>query len=192
MAPTLADIQTHLHDTQLSLASHVDKVRALEDVFAEPDTIKQEVGLLRQLVEKSSGRGSRDRAREREDGEFRGADMGSDDDDARSIRTIVPRGLERVEEEDEHQIARQEQQHHDEDNEGEERRRRRVELTRSRTPEPMELGMSHIPFEEDDEPRRWSSPMPSAVLDQLESAVALSSNLTRTRRCAEHDLCTGI
>jgi hypothetical protein len=53
--PTLADIQTQLHDTQSSLASHVDKVRALEDVFAEHDTIKREVSLLRQLVEKSSG-----------------------------------------------------------------------------------------------------------------------------------------
>jgi len=131
--------------------------------------------------------------------------MGSDDDDARSIRTIVPHGLERVEEEDEDQMARQGQeqqqkQHHDEeDDEGEERRRRRVELARPRTPEPMGLGMSHIPLEDDDEPRRRSSPIPSAVLDQLferlttlsnqlESAVALSSNLQAQHATAQNTI----
>ena len=105
-----------------------------------------------------------------------------------------------MEEEDEDQIARQEQQqkqHHEEDDKGEERRRLRVELRRPWTSEPMGLGMSHILLEDDDEPRRRSSPILSAVLDQLferlttqsnqlESAVAPSSNLTS--RCAERSL----
>jgi hypothetical protein len=68
---------------------------------------------------------------------------------------------------EEEEIAKQEQQkkqHHDEeDDKGEERRRQRVELTRPRTSEPMGLGMSHISLEDDDEPRRRSSPIPSAV-----------------------------
>jgi hypothetical protein len=55
--PALGDLQAQLHDPQSSHASHVDKVRALEDVFAEHGSIKQEVRLLRQLVEKSSDLG---------------------------------------------------------------------------------------------------------------------------------------
>jgi hypothetical protein len=82
-----------------SLATHVGKVRALETLFAEHDVIKCEVGMLRQLVEK----------RDREHGDFDAAGVTLDDDDARSIRTIVPRELERVEEEDEDQITKQEE-----------------------------------------------------------------------------------
>jgi hypothetical protein len=52
--PALADIQVQLHDTQSSLANHVDKVRVLEGVFAEHDAIKREVNLLTELVEKTS------------------------------------------------------------------------------------------------------------------------------------------
>jgi len=112
-----------------------DKVRALETVFTEHDAIKCEVGVSRQLVEKGG-------ARNREDEEF-GTAGGYclDDDDARSIRTIVPHELEHVEEEDEDQIAKQEEPQ-DEDEE-EERRTRRVEHGRPRTPEPMSLGMTH-------------------------------------------------
>ena len=77
-----------------------------------------------------------------------------DDDDATSIRTIVPHELERVEEEDEDQIARQEQQwdQQEEDEDQEERRRRGVELGRPRMPEPMGLGMTHLPLEDDEDP----------------------------------------
>jgi hypothetical protein len=51
------------------LANHFDKVRALENVFSDEDAIKCEVGMLRQLVEKSGGGGrSRDkRKRQQED-----------------------------------------------------------------------------------------------------------------------------
>jgi hypothetical protein len=49
--PALSDLQTQLHETQSSLATHFEKVYALEGVIAEHDAIKCEVGLLRQLVE---------------------------------------------------------------------------------------------------------------------------------------------
>ncbi|KIM72891.1 hypothetical protein PILCRDRAFT_15703 [Piloderma croceum F 1598] len=116
----LTEIQYQLHDTQSSLTTHIDRVHSLETVFTENDAIKREVGMLRQLVEKST-------ARDLEDEEF-GAAGGSglsDDDDARSIRTIIPHEPERIEEEDEHHITKQEQQQEDEDEE--ERRPRRLE-----------------------------------------------------------------
>jgi hypothetical protein len=40
MAPALSDIQAQLHDTQFSLANHIDKVHALEGVLAKHDAIK--------------------------------------------------------------------------------------------------------------------------------------------------------
>jgi hypothetical protein len=45
----LTELQSQLHDTQSSLATHIDKVRVLETVFAEHGAIKREVGVLRQL-----------------------------------------------------------------------------------------------------------------------------------------------
>ena len=39
-APALSDLQGQLHDTQFSLAVHIDKVRALEGVLAEHDAMK--------------------------------------------------------------------------------------------------------------------------------------------------------
>jgi hypothetical protein len=39
-APALSDLQGQLHDTQSSLAVHIDKVRALEGVLAEHDAMK--------------------------------------------------------------------------------------------------------------------------------------------------------
>ena len=102
------DLQSQLHETQTSLASHVDKIRTLEDAIFEHDAIKREVKLLMQLVEKTTNNA----ACNCEEEEF-----GAGDDGA-SIRTIVPHELERVEEEDEDQIEKQEQQLEDEDEEG--------------------------------------------------------------------------
>ena len=39
-APAISDLQGQLHDTQSSLAVHVDKVRALEGILAEHDAMK--------------------------------------------------------------------------------------------------------------------------------------------------------
>jgi hypothetical protein len=103
----------------------------LEGVVAEHNTIKCQVELLRQLVEKSGT--TRDGEQEVNDfGGGVGSGGGSDDDAARSICTIVPRELERVKEEDMEQIAgqQQQQQREEEGDKEEERRRRQVEPAR--------------------------------------------------------------
>jgi hypothetical protein len=61
----------------------------------------REVGPLRQLVEKTTNHDACNRQEE---------EFGAGDDDARSIWTMVPHELERVEEEDEDQIEKQERQ----------------------------------------------------------------------------------
>jgi hypothetical protein len=53
-APTLTELPTQLHDTQSSIASHIDKVRALEGVIAKHDGIMCEISILRELVEKTT------------------------------------------------------------------------------------------------------------------------------------------
>ncbi|CCM06360.1 uncharacterized protein FIBRA_08617 [Fibroporia radiculosa] len=145
-ASALNEIQSQLRETQLSLATHVEKIRLLEGMLAEHEVIKREVSSMRELME--------DRKREQEllrqhnssppRAEMRHEEAHeeqymSDDDDARSIDTVVPHELERVDEEDEEQIAAEEEE--------EERRRRRDELGRPGTPEPTGMGMG----EDDDE-----------------------------------------
>lgn len=167
----LSDLQSQLVTTQSSLASHVDKIRALEGVFAEQEAIKEEVRTLRDLVGVLR-EGSASAAREDHEGEPKGGfdvedDEGElldddDDSDARSVATVMPHALERVDEEDEeeegvvdeipeddkhgeeHDTFRSASpehqdifQEHDED-----REQRRAELGRPRTPEPTNMGMS--------------------------------------------------
>jgi hypothetical protein len=64
--PALSTLQTQQHETQSSLATHVEKVHALEGAIAEHDTIKREIELSRQLVQKSAAL----RGEEREEGGF--------------------------------------------------------------------------------------------------------------------------
>jgi len=140
---------------QSSLATHIDKVHSLKTVFAEHDTIQCEVSVLCQLVEKST-------AQDLKDEEF-GAAGGSglsDDDDARTIQTIVSNKLERVKKEDEDE---------------EERRIWRVELSRPRTPEPMSLEITHSLNEED---MASSSSLRQSVIDKLfQQLMTLSTQL---------------
>jgi hypothetical protein len=83
-------------------------------LIVEHSAIKCESGLLRELVEKTTitktlGDSENGRNREEEgEEEFGGASAEVDDDDSRSIRTIVPHVLEGVEEEDEEQMAKKE------------------------------------------------------------------------------------
>jgi len=128
---------------------HIDKVSMLEGIIAKHDTIKHEIGLLRQLMEKSTYHQC-----DQEQEEVFSAETVGADDDTRSIRTIIPHELEIVEEEDEEQIVKQEQLEEDED---EERRARRVELGHLGTPKPMSLGMRHLSEDEEDELRCRSS-----------------------------------
>ncbi|KAF5378090.1 hypothetical protein D9615_007607 [Tricholomella constricta] len=121
----LVDLQTQLQETQSSLSSHVDKIRALEGVLAEQEAIKREVRALREIMETKRRKieiEDEHRAREREqeprggfdeeeDEDATAHDDDDDDDDSRSIATVVPHELERVEEEDEEQLAAEAQEH---------------------------------------------------------------------------------
>ena len=110
----------------------------MEGILSEHEAIKREVSILRELMEEEkheldSVRGRRCSgmlcAEDHDDSEY-----GGNDDDARSIATVTPHELERVEEEDEEQLAAEEE-------EEEERQRRRDELGQPRTPEPTGMGM---------------------------------------------------
>ncbi|KAG5653877.1 hypothetical protein H0H81_009699 [Sphagnurus paluster] len=120
----LADLQTQLQETQSSLSSQVEKIRALEDVLAEQETIKREVRAIREIMEAKRREMEiederHSRAQAEHEQEVRGgfdeeeddAGIHDDDDDARSISTIVPHELERVEEEDEEQLAAEAEEH---------------------------------------------------------------------------------
>lgn len=156
----ITDLQSQLRETQSSLSSHLEKIRALEGVLAEQETMKREVKTLREMVE------SRRREIEMEDthkshpedlrGGFDSEDEGElghgdDDDDSRSINTVVPHELERVDEEDEEQLAEEERRHreHEEaereaEHEALERERQHTDLEtmgRPRTPEPIRMGL---------------------------------------------------
>jgi hypothetical protein len=181
-APALSDLQAQLRETQSSLAGHVDKIRALESVIAEHEVIKREVSSLRESIEEHrrsslsppQGRSSFDDADEQDE-------QSHDDDDARSVATVTPGELERVDEEDEEQVLREQQA------EDEERRRRRDELGRPRTPEPTGMGMGM----EDDEHEQARGNFVSrggsshdalsdrlnTLANQLETALELSRSL---------------
>ncbi|GBE87730.1 predicted protein [Sparassis crispa] len=149
---TLSELQTQLRETQMSLASHVDKIRALEGVLAEHDAIKREVGSMRDMMEERMREiellrrqsGSPIHQRQRQDERDHDGDLLGDDDDARSIATVVPHELERVDEEDEEQLAAEQEE--------EDRRRRREELGRPRTPEPTGMGMGDDDEDHDSHP----------------------------------------
>ena len=176
-ATVLNELRSQLHETQASLATHVDKVRALADMLAEHEAIKAEVASLRELMDErkreleisrhAAGSPSGHHDAQHHD-DMRNSSYEADDDDAASIHTIVPHGLESVEEEDEDQLV-------PEDEDDEERRRRREELGRPRTPEPTGMGM----VEDDDEspntkrrhrpssPPQQSHDAASAAIDEL-------------------------
>ncbi|KAF9524321.1 hypothetical protein CPB83DRAFT_861384 [Crepidotus variabilis] len=198
-ASAVEELQSQLRDTQSSLASHLDKVRALEGWIAEQETMKREVNALKEMIEERRKEMEEDRVHveERirrevdevkrgrsldrdEDGHSRREegvetreifgmvdeddlhDVMDDDDDARSISTVMAHELERVDEEDEEQLAREEEQDHEqvdevesvrplEDvtaetraaDEAEERRQEDLNVGRPRTPEPSRLGLLH-------------------------------------------------
>ncbi|KAI9451957.1 hypothetical protein F5148DRAFT_1237689 [Russula earlei] len=197
-----SELQAQLQETQVSLASHVDKIRSLDSLLVEHEVIKREVSSLRELLEEEKReleliRGGRRQAGPRHElhPADEDADLQSDDDDAHSISTVTPHELERVEEEDEEQLAVEE----------EERGRSRDELTRPRTPEPTGLGMD----DEDDKARsRSRSPSPpprplsqdtppssddinlrlAALASQLESALELSRSLQAQHATAQNTI----
>ncbi|THH16715.1 hypothetical protein EW146_g3966 [Bondarzewia mesenterica] len=203
---SLADLQSQLQETQASLASHVDKIRALEGMLAEHEAIKREVSALRELMEEEKReldlvRGRRRSGTLRAD-DHEDIDFGADDDDARSIATVTPHELERVEEEDELQMAAEEEE--------EEYRRRREELGRPRTPEPTGMGMDDEDLHNQSKIHlqvRSRSPSPlrmdqhqpvsssavseerlNALSTQLESALELSRTLQAQHAAAQNTI----
>ena len=157
---TLLEIQSRLQDTQSSLASHVDKIRALETILAEQDALKREMRVLRDMMESrerdlllATTQRAQEADREKDDHPSRKPrsnfddDDEDEDDDARSVATVTVGGLERVDEEDEDGLEQESQQHledveiqdHYAETE-EEKHQRREELGRPRTPEPT-MGM---------------------------------------------------
>lgn len=178
--PALNELRSQLHETQASLASHVDKVRALEDMLAEHEAIKSDIATLRELMDERKREfellrhEGAHRANEQHD-ELRSGRYRGDDDDTSSIHTVVPHTLERVDEEDEDQLMNEEE-------EDEDRRRRREELGRPRTPEPTGMGMDD---EESPNTKRRHRPAgtpnrdaESVVLDELaERLSALSGRI---------------
>ncbi|KAI0088767.1 hypothetical protein BDY19DRAFT_993606 [Irpex rosettiformis] len=207
----LSELQSQLHETQLSLAAHVDKIRTLENMLAEHEAIKQEVSAMREMMEERKREMELLRLRTQSPNQLRrlhshvddqADEYSSDDDDTRSISTVVPHELERVDEEDEDQIAAEEE---------EEERRRRSNEVRPRTPEPTGMGMQED--DEDHDPSsRQSAPTepevsarlhaqsptatPAAVPDelaqrltslanQLESALELSRSLEAQHSTAQ-------
>ncbi|KAF6745828.1 hypothetical protein DFP72DRAFT_1153491 [Ephemerocybe angulata] len=131
----IVELQSQLRDTQSNLAGQVDKIRALEAVLAEQEAMKREVKTLREMIE------SRQRELEEPKGGFE-----DDDDDARSVSTVVPHELESVEEEDESEEVDLEKETEDRDRreaEAEEaareelERRNETDPGRPHTPEPL-------------------------------------------------------
>jgi hypothetical protein len=158
----LNNLQSQLQETQMSLAGHVDKFRILDSVLAEHEGFKQEIQTLRALMKE------RKRDIETRDQPAREEEYMSDDDDTRSVGTVVPHELDRVEEQDEESVS-----------EDEERRRRRNEL-RPSTPEPR--GGDSDSDEVMSKPSRQSVPEDivqrlTTLSNQLESALELSRML---------------
>ncbi|KAH9975375.1 hypothetical protein BGW80DRAFT_95026 [Lactifluus volemus] len=199
--PALSELQAQLQETQVSLASHVDKIRSLDSLLAEHEIIKREVTSLRELLQEEKrelelirgGRRQVEPRRQHTEDEY--GSLPSDDDDACSITTVTAHELERVEEEDEEHLAVEE----------EVRGHRRDGLTRPRTPEPTGLGMD----DEDDKARsrsRSPSPLPptappsvppssddinlrlATLSTQLESALELSRTLQVQHAAAQNTI----
>ncbi|KAF4564093.1 hypothetical protein EYR36_003345 [Pleurotus pulmonarius] len=174
----LSDLQAQLHETQASLASHIDKTRALEGLLNEQESLKRDVSELRQFIHFNRHPAQSEQSDD------------DDDDDARSVVTVVPHELATVAEEDEEQEkdaeagqSRQgetgqprEEKVRDVEEEAEdaERRQRQEELGRPRTPEPASLGMGSDLFTDAKHPPQYA---PSAeLLDALNSRLLLLSN----------------
>jgi len=200
-AAAIEQLQSQLRDTQSTLEGHLDRVQRLEGVLKEQESMRREVGRLRGVVDRVwGGEGSRvgmKRSLEEEEDEHLESD---DEDDVRSVGTVVPHELERVDEEDEEALAEDEnneKEYHrrqqrdkmakeesdgDESDEGEleteDRQRRREEdlgVGRPRTPEPSRFGLG-------DTSRKVlsSSSLPLAHASPPAAAEPSNSNLTQT------------
>lgn len=173
-------LQSQLSETRATLHSQEEKVRSLESLLSEQDSIKRDVSTLRDYIEEQ---------RDRQHMSQHMRDEDEDEDDSRSVCTVVPHELETVHEEDEKDVEESE----------EEMSARKEELGRLRTPEPSSLGMQDDDFERD---RRGGAVPSSAntgiseemtrrlslLSDQLESALELSRSLQEQYSSAQQTI----
>jgi hypothetical protein len=160
-----------LRETQTSLASHDVKFHLLDSLVTEHNGFKHDIDLIKEFIE--------ERKREAEAREQRRSEeFSTDDDDTRSIATVVPHGLERVDE-DEEAVA-----------EHEDRRRSSREVGRPRTPEP-----SLAEFDEEEHRSKLRSHVPEDIIhrletlsSQLESALELSRSLQAQQVTAQNTI----
>ncbi|KAG6913762.1 hypothetical protein DXG01_004451 [Tephrocybe rancida] len=201
-SPAILDLQTALTETQSSLSTHAEKVRALEDMLKEQDGLRLEVRALRELVE--TRRPEHESGTDTDDEE----EM-HDDDDARSVMTVVPHELDRVEEEDEEELAAAEAESEpapssafapEEEEQAREReamfeqealadeaarRAHSSSLGRPRTPEPNLSLQPRSPSPPPPPPRPASpSPLPE-ILSQLSALTALTASLSAQHAAAQ-------
>ena len=84
----IGELQSQLRGTQTSVAGHADMTHVLHSLITEHDGLKQDIELIKEfLVE---------RKREAQVREQHGEDFSTDDDDARSVATVIPHDLGRV------------------------------------------------------------------------------------------------
>ncbi|KAF5349358.1 hypothetical protein D9758_011785 [Tetrapyrgos nigripes] len=177
----LLELQNQLKETQASLSLHVEKIRALEGALKEQDAMRHEVDSLHEMMKAVQHREISQRSidgpspekprRSSRDGFDVFDEREEDFDDNESVATVMAHELERVEEEDEDEVAEDmepprnrvdeldmellgeenisndevdaEQEDQDREADQEARRQRQEELGRPRTPEPTGLGMNN-------------------------------------------------
>ncbi|KAF8315405.1 hypothetical protein DL93DRAFT_2196684 [Clavulina sp. PMI_390] len=152
----LASLQSQLLQTQSVLASHADKVKTIESVIAEHDSVKHELQLMRDLMEQRKAEMETMISRSHFESNGNGAlshihaESESDiDDDARSVITLMPDD----EVEGTHATHSTSLVSHDGESArlGEDEDRPHLDIVdRPRTPEPHGLAMT-IGDEDDDE-----------------------------------------
>ena len=168
----IGELQSRLQETQDSLSNYADKFHLLDSLVAEHGGFKHDIELIKEFVE--------ERKRETQARERHSEELSNDDDDARSVATVVPHELERVDEEEDEAAA-----------EHEDRRRSSREVGRPRTPEP-----SLAEFDDDDHHRsKPRSHIPEDIIhrletlsSQLESALELSRSLQAQQASAQNTI----
>ena len=168
----IGELQSQLQETQSSLAGYADKFHLLDSLITEHGGFKHDIELIKEFME--------ERKRETQARDQHGEEFPSDDDDTRSVATVVPHELQRVDEEDEEAAA-----------EHEDRRRSSREVGRPRTPEP-----SLAEFDDDDHHRpKPRSHIPEDIIhrletlsSQLESALELSRSLQAQQASAQNTI----
>ncbi|KAF4562914.1 hypothetical protein EYR36_003347 [Pleurotus pulmonarius] len=141
---TMSKVHDTLGGSLASVASHIDKTRALEDLLNEQESLKRDVNELRQFIHFN-----------RHSAQSEQSDH-DDDDGARSVVTVVPHELATVAEDEEQEKEAETGQSRqgetsqpreekvrdvEEEAEDAERRQRQEELGRPRTLESASLGL---------------------------------------------------